>query len=166
MKKIITFLSFILLICCTLRGADIEGYWQVVDGGKPQSIVFVYEHGGFFYMRMIAIYEDGKVRETIADPKEASKGIDGAPKICGLDFIWNLRPEGEKFVDGKVIDPDDGKVFDCEAWYDSKKNALIMRGKLLIFHEDEHWPRLEPKDVPKEAHQDPKKITPKVYGEK
>lgn len=145
----------------TSAAASIEGYWQIVEDKNPEAIALVYAQDGVHYIRMVALYDDAgeKIIETIADPKEKAKGITGNPYLCGLDFIWGLKPESDgKRFKGNVTDPDDGSSYTCEVWYDEHKQKLVVRGELLIFGENQYWPSIKEEDVPKEARVDIEKI--------
>lgn len=137
--------------------SNVKGYWIIPDDdtGKPESVAYFYENEGKYYARMVLLYDDktGEVSETIANPKELAKGIKGSPKLLGLDFIFNLSPNTDNSrLAGKVIDPDNGMVFDCEVWVDKKDGNLVVRGELLMFGKNEYWKAISQKDLPKDAH--------------
>ena len=128
---------------------DIGGKWFVPDDdnpAQPQSIVLFYKKpDGTFAAKMVAIYHDGKIDDTEAAPKERAKKIDGNPFLCGLDFIWGLALDADSArYAGKVIDPDSGKTYKCEVWFDTQKQTLVVRGELLIFGVNQYWPPAPP----------------------
>jgi len=148
------------------RAAPIDGYWEIPDSdtGKPQAAVYVYESGGKFFCRMVAIYDaDGKIDETVTNPKSKADGIDAKPYLCGLDLIRDLSPDGDVYDGGSVIDPDSGSSFDCAVHYDAAKKALAVRGSLFGIGETQYWPRLSADALPAGARIDKGAITPKVY---
>lgn len=142
--------------------ADVLGYWQIVEDGELQSAVFFYRSGAAVYGKMVAIYDGGKISETLSSPKERSKGIKGAPYICGLDFIYGLIPNSKGVLQGKVVDPDTGRIFDCEVWIDKKSGNLVVRGKFLFFGKNEYWPKLDEKDLPAGARINPVSAEPNL----
>ncbi len=124
--------------------ADIGGKWYVPDDNnqaQPQSIVLFYKKpDNTFAAKMVAIYHDGKIDDTEAAPKERAKKIDGNPFLCGLDFIWGLALDANSArYSGRVIDPDSGKTYKCEVWFDTKRQTLVVRGELLIFGVNQYW---------------------------
>lgn len=136
---------------------NIEGYWQIVEKTAPEAIAFVYQKDGVHYVRMVALYDDAgkEITETIADPQEKAKGLSGNPYLCGLDFIWGLKPESDgKRFKGSVTDPDSGSSYTCEVWFDEHKKQLVVRGEVLVFGENQYWPSIKEEDVPKEARLD------------
>lgn len=172
MKRLILLSS--LFLSCALKTAfasasaaapasasAIEGYWQIVEDKNPEAIALVYQQDGVHYIRMVALYDDAgkKITETIADPQEKAKGLSGNPYLCGLDFIWGLKPEsnGKRFK-GTVTDPDSGSSYTCEVWFDEHKKQLVVRGELLVFGENQYWPPIKEEDVPEKARLDVAKI--------
>lgn len=142
---------FLLLFSTSLIAAeDIVGFWKTTDEetNKPESIVAIYEHGGKYFGRIIATYDDKgeKVIETIDNPKTRAPGVTGNPFYAGLDIIWDLKKEGNKYVDGEVLDPEQGKVYGAEAWRQGPN--LIMRGQLLFFGRNQTWPPALESDFP------------------
>lgn len=148
MKYLTLFVFFILLNVNTLR-AEITGYWKTIDDktGKPQSVVAVYEYDGKYYGRLAETFNDnGEVEDTMATPKNRAKGVKGNPYYSGLDFIWGLEKEGTKYTNGKIMDPQAGKIYQAEMWL--KDGNLIVRGKILIFGRNQTWLPATAEDFP------------------
>ena len=55
----------------------------------------------------------------------------------GLDIIWNLSEDGNKYTGGHILDPKKGKVYGCEIWRD--KDKLIVRGKIAFLGRNQIW---------------------------
>lgn len=126
----------------TPRGiSSVDGVWLMLDkdaNNEPESVIVVYERGGLRFAKMVAIYHNGKIDDTIEKPLERAKGLAGNPPLCGLDFVWNLKlSDGGKYV-GKVVNPDDGGVYRCKLWVDVASQKLVLRGELFIFGESEY----------------------------
>jgi uncharacterized protein (DUF2147 family) len=138
------FFSFLFLCCCAfqLLSADQEivGYWKTIDEktSKPQSLVAIYENAGHYYGRIIATYdENGRMEEKLGSAKVKAPGVIGEPTYVGLDFIWDLEKEGDTYTDGRIMDPEAGKVYDAELWVENGK--LKVRGKIWIFGRTQTW---------------------------
>jgi uncharacterized protein (DUF2147 family) len=142
MKKTFFFSIVYFFAFTTLLAAqDIVGFWKSVDEktGKPQSIVAIYKYQGKYYGRLIATLDDnGKIDETLASPKTRAPAVKGNPYYVGLDFIWDLEPKGDKFADGHILDPEEGKIYDAEMW--KKGEDLIVRGEIWFFGRNQTWP--------------------------
>ena len=165
MKKILLLgLVSLMGLSSTLMAEDIVGFWKTIDenSGKPQSIVAIYKYHHKFYGRMVATYNDkGIIADTIYSPKDRAPGVKGHPYYAGLDFIWNLKPNGSRFSDGKIMDPEKGKIYDSEMWVD--RGNLIVRGEFLFFGRNQTWLPVNEKDFPQGFEKpDLNKITPVI----
>lgn len=144
----------ILILCLivlwgSLAADEIVGFWKTVDEhtSKAQSIVAIYEYQGKYYGRIIAtLGDDGKIEDSIYSPKERAPGVVGHPYYSGLDIIYDIQKEGDRYKDGKILDPEEGKVYDAEIW---KENGnLIVRGEVLFFGRNQTWPPATENDFP------------------
>jgi uncharacterized protein (DUF2147 family) len=148
MKK--RFIAALLTITSTLLATgDITGFWKSIDEntGNPRCVVAVYEYEGLCYGRIIGTFDDeGKMKETIYKPVERAPGLNGNPYYCGLDLIWYLQDNGNRY-EGKIADPEKGKIYNAELW--TEGDNLIVRGKLLFFGRSQTWLPAEAADFPK-----------------
>lgn len=147
----------VLLLCLigvsSVAAADnIVGLWKQLSEktGKPESLVYIYPYQNKLYGRMLAIYKDDGLTmdETILEPKTRSTGIVGTPYDCGMDFVYQLADKGKEWV-GLILDPGEGKEYDCRAWKDGGK--LILRGQLkglLKFGRNQTWIPATKDDLP------------------
>ncbi len=130
-----------LLTCSTLVSADdVVGFWKTINekSKKTESIIAIYQHDGKYYGRIIAAYNDrGQIDDTIYTPKERAPGVEGSPFYSGLDIIWDLKSNGSKYTDGKIMDPEKGRVYDLEIWRQNQN--LIVRGKVWVFGRNQVW---------------------------
>jgi uncharacterized protein (DUF2147 family) len=115
--------------------------------------VAIYKYQDKYYGRMLATYDDeGKIKDTILEKKEKAPGVVGNPPYCGMDFIYNVKTEGDNGekndkYKGKIIDPEKGKVYSAEFWLSG--DVLIVRGELWIFGKNIPWQKASKKDLPK-----------------
>lgn len=140
-------LLFFILLSSALFGGDIIGFWKITDQdtNKPRSIIAIYEYRNKYYGRLIATYdkESGEVYENLDHRIERAPGVKRHPFYVGLDILWNLRKEGDKYVDGTIMDPEKGRIYDAEAWVED--GHLVLRGKLLFFGQNQKWPAINEK---------------------
>lgn len=151
-KMLLLTLCYLFNFTTSLVAAqDIVGFWKTVDEktGKAQSVVAVYEYQGKYYGRLIGTYDDNdptRMKDTMYDPKERAPGVKANPFYCGMDIIWNLEPNGQRFTNGKILDPERGKIYDAELW--TKDGNLIVRGKIFFFGRNQTWPPALDNDFP------------------
>ncbi len=110
---------------------DIQGLWKIIDDktGNPRAYVFLYMNGGKLYGRMLATIskDTGLVDDTILTQKFKADALAGNPPNCGLDFVYEMQLKGKEWK-GSIIDPEDGKVYDCTIKRNDAK--LTVRGSL------------------------------------
>ncbi len=124
-------LAFCLLFGLPVWAAqDISGVWKTVDDetGEAKSLVQIYPYQGKMYGRVVTLFKN-------QDKKAV--GIQGDPKILGLDVIWELEDKGERWKKGHILDPQKGKIYACEIWREG--NNLIVRGKIGPFGRNQTW---------------------------
>ena len=148
MRKILLSL-FIFSIQVMAMAQDVVGFWKTINDktGKAESIIGIYEYQGKYFGRIIATYgNNGQVEETIENPTDRAPGVKGHPFYNGLDIIWNLKPNGTKYTDGKIMDPEKGKIYDAKMWVEN--GNLVVRGEILFFGQNQTWPPAYEKDFP------------------
>ncbi|MBU6383381.1 MAG: DUF2147 domain-containing protein [Verrucomicrobia bacterium] len=153
---------FLVLLSTLFASDDIGGFWKSLkDDGSPQCVFGVYEYKGLYYGRIIGTYDDeGKMNDTIYDPKGRADGVVGQPHTCGLDIIYNLYNAGATY-DGTILDPSKGKTYNCSLWRQGED--LIVRGKLFIFGRNITWYPTTKDDFPKGFKMpDMKKFVPSI----
>jgi len=115
--------------------SGVFGYWKNVHekSGKTQSIFRVWEDKG----KLV-----GKIVKTFDVPGEAAQDkcteCAGAQKdkpVQGLIFFWGFERDKEnprKWVDGKILNPRDGKTYSCEAELSEDGKTLNVYGYIRI----------------------------------
>lgn len=147
-KTLVLGMLSMIAFCATLVAEGIEGYWKTIsdETGKAESVVVIYKYQGKYYGRLIGSYnEEGKMDDTIYDPKDRAPGIESEPYYSGMDIIWGLRPKDNRYK-GKIVDPQEGKIYDAELWI--KGDDLIVRGEVFIFGRNQVWPPATDADFP------------------
>ena len=149
-KTLMLCLFYLFSFSSALVAQDIVGFWKTIDDetGKAESIVAVYEYQGKYYGRIVATYdENGNINATMYAPGQRAPGVIGNPFYAGLDIIWNLQNDGSRYTDGKILDPEHGRVYGAELWVNNNGD-LVVRGKLLFFGRNQTWPPAQDNDFP------------------
>ncbi len=132
------------------------GFYQTIDDetNTPKSIVRIYEYRDGDDMelagRIVALYNaDGTIAETLSNPTRIADKVKGAPKMVGLDILWNMEFDADdnKYEDGKIMDPKSGKVYSSVMWQDTP-SVLNVRGKIGPFGRTQHWNTLDVSALP------------------
>lgn len=150
MRRLLVFCFFICALSFQVASADdIVGFWRTVNekSGKRESVVAIYPYQGKYYGRLIVTFdEDGTIENTIYHATLKAPGVIGNPYYAGLDIIWDLKPEGEKYTDGEILDPERGRIYGAEIW--RKGKDLIVRGKVFFLGRNQTWPEASEEDFP------------------
>ena len=140
MTRITSFLVallFISTVAAMAAGSPI-GQWNTVDEktGKVRSTVEVYDQDGKIFAKITGLSEPDDVQ---GKPKTctACKGDDKDKPIVGLVIVKGLSPSGDRYKDGTILDPEDGKVYKAELWVEDGK--LKVRGYLGMFYRTQTW---------------------------
>jgi uncharacterized protein (DUF2147 family) len=100
--------------------------------------VEVYDQGGKLFGKIVALIEpnnqQGKLKICAA-----CTGADKDKPIVGLVILRDLNPSGDRYRDGTVLDPEDGKVYKADIWVED--GNLKMRGYFGMFYRTHTWPK-------------------------
>jgi len=113
---LVPLLCAVTLLTLTVARSSAEngsaaGLWKTIDDKthKPKSIVRLWEVDGELR---------GKVERTFPEPGEDPDPVcDKCPgdkhnqRVIGMEFLWGFHRDGDDWVDGHVLDPDNGKTY-------------------------------------------------------
>ena len=116
------------------------GTWQTIDDhwNKVKSIVEIKIENGELR---------GYVRKIFLLPHEGTDPIctecDGQlknSKVVGMRIIWGFKKEGDKWVDGKILDPGNGNIYASSLWL-IDSDTLKVRGYIGPIYRSQVWRR-------------------------
>lgn len=123
------------------EGDSPVGLWRTVDDrtGKARSVVRIYEEGGRLHGRIERGF-DPKEQDRVCDKCEDERR--GKP-LRHMVILRNLKAEGGEFVDGDILDPDNGTVYRCKMRLDESGRKLVVRGfvGVSLFGRSQVWER-------------------------
>jgi uncharacterized protein (DUF2147 family) len=137
----IRFLGFAVCIIWLLSnasfGQDIVGKWKTIDDedGKPRSIVEIYKQGDKYFGKITEIfYRANETPDPVCDKcTDDRKG----KKVIGMVIIRNLEKKGNEFKGGDILDPNNGKIYDCKLWVEN--GVLKVRGYIAFLYRTQNW---------------------------
>ena len=117
------FLSFLF----ALQTPSVEGTWINIDdetGVKKSEITLYVEEGKLYgrIERLLLPEDQGKICSNC-------KGKDKDQPIEGLIIVKGLSKDGNQWTEGDILDPANGKRYDCTIKLDDA-NTLNVRGFL------------------------------------
>jgi len=145
-------LIFSILLFGSILSAQEEpiGFWKTINDktGKAESIIAIYPYQNQYFGRIIAtINPKGEIIDTMEHPKTRAPGVEGDGFYSGMDIIWGLQKnQGTKYVGGKILDPEKGRIYDAEMWL--KNGNLNVRGQIWIFGQTQVWVPAQDNDFP------------------
>ncbi len=116
------------------------GTWQTIDDhwNKVKSIVEIENVNGVLrgYVRKIYLLPhegtDPVCTECEGDLKNS--------KVVGMKIIWDFKKVGDKWDDGKILDPGNGSTYSSSLWL-IDSDTLKVRGYLGPFYRSQIWKR-------------------------
>ena len=119
--------AIILAALLSFQTSSVQGTWVNIDDetGVEKSEITLYVENGKLYgkiQRLLLPEDQGKVCEKC-------KGKEKNQPIEGLIIVKGLVKDGEVWTDGKILDPANGKSYDCTIKLDDS-NTLNVRGYL------------------------------------
>ena len=127
-----------------VQAQQITGKWKVIDedSGEAKCIVDIFKTDNNTLK--------GKITKLLDDdaPKDATcvkcKGKFKDEPLVGLPILRDFKKEDDKWVEGKITDPEKGKTYDSKIWVDKNDtDKLKVRGYVSIFYRTQTWERVE-----------------------
>lgn len=140
MKQILAILVFGFL-AQSITAQNVLGKWKTVDDetGEAKSVVQVYEEEGEIYGKIVELI---RTPDQDQDPLcENCKGDKKDQRIIGMVIMEGLTLKGSEYEGGSILDPDNGKIYDCKIWLDGN-NKLMVRGYIGLFFRTQEWVRM------------------------
>lgn len=125
----------------SLKLQNAIGHWQVMNNdGTPGGKVDTYIESGKLFGRVTEV-RPGRTPKDVCDK---CSGEFKNQLILGMINMRNFHPEGDDWVDGTVVDPENGKEYKGKIWA-VDKDTLRMRGfvGIPLLGRTETWTRLK-----------------------
>lgn len=126
-------LGLVLMLCLMITASyaqdaqKLAGIWW---NDKKTSKIEVKEENGKFIGTVVYInpekYVNGEPEKDTQNPdvKLRSRSRLGLQILSGLKY----NAADKEWQGGSIYDPDNGKTYDCFAWFDSDPNVLNLKG--------------------------------------
>jgi uncharacterized protein (DUF2147 family) len=141
MKKVF-FTALLFVLSITINAQTIFGKWNSKneETGNIDSIIEVYEKDGKAFAKVIDIKGSERRKALCVQCEDKNKN----KPILGLNILTGLEKDGEEWSGGSILDPRNGKVYNCYIKL-VKSNKLKIRGYigLALFGKTAYWERAE-----------------------
>jgi uncharacterized protein (DUF2147 family) len=117
------------------------GLWKTVDDhtGQDKSLVRISESGGVVSGRVEKLLHPSKPNPLCDKCSDERRG----KPIVGLSIIEGLRQHGDVWEDGKILDPENGKIYTVRLKPVDAGRTLEVRGYIGPFFRTQIWSRVE-----------------------
>jgi len=139
MKKV--FVSGLLICFAGLAMAQtVLGSWKTIDDntGLERSYVEVYEKDGLVYGKITKLLDEDPASLVCTECKDYRKN----QPLVGMEIITALKANGTNWKGGKIMDPENGKSYNCKIWLDSD-DVLKVRGFVGPLYRTQTWYRVK-----------------------
>lgn len=144
MKNLIVIVIIFLFVSTGNFAQSVTGKWKSIDDEtkKAKSIVEIYEQGGKLYGKILELYrEPGEDPDPVCDDCDVDDDRYNQ-KVIGMEIIRDMENDDDEWEDGTILDPENGKVYDCKLWVDEDDpNILNVRGYIAFFFRTQTWLR-------------------------
>lgn len=142
MKAKLIVAACLLLLTITANSQTVFGKWKTFDDttGDAKSIVEITERNGKVYGKVIKLLNPKMTNIKCKD----CPGADKDKPVVGIEVLKGLSKNGDKYDDGKIMDPSSGKIYKCNIQLDGK-NTLKVRGYIgfAALGRTQTWQRVE-----------------------
>ena len=142
MKHLLT-LALTLFAVAAFAQNPVLGKWKTIDDetGEVKSIVTIQEDNGVLTGKVMQIMDEAKRQEVC-------KKCDGSRKnqpIEGMTIIWNMKDKDGQYEDGKILDPENGKVYSANMKVLDGGKKLEVRGFIgfALIGRSQVWEKVE-----------------------
>ncbi len=139
-------IKHIVVIFCILNVTNIfsqspVGIWKNLDDadGKEKSHIEIYEQNGTLRGKVIKLLPAATITNC-----NACTGTNKGKSLVGMDILWDLKKSGKNWDSGQIIDPKNGKVYDCKMELKGA-DKLNVRGYIgmSMFGRTQTWYRVK-----------------------
>ena len=136
-------LSFtFMLLSISIHAQSVIGRWKTIDddSNKLKSIVEVYEKNGKIFGRIEKLYrEPGEDPDPVCDECTDHRKD---KKVMGMIIISDMEKDGDEWNGGKILDPENGKIYRCKIWVED--GNLKVRGYIAFLYRTQTWLHFQP----------------------
>mgnify|MGYP006397591209 FL=1 len=133
------------LLSTSVFAASLDGtQWQTVDDktGEKKAIIQLNEKGGKVSGKIIKVLDKQKAKAVCT---KCSGSLKNKP-VEGLQILTGLKADGNnQWSDGKLVDPESGKVYAGKITLSDNGQSLDLRGYVgtPLFGRSQTWQRIK-----------------------
>ncbi len=104
------------------------GLWRSIDDetGKPKALIRITERNGEFNGKIEKLF---RAQGEDQNPKcELCEGDRKDQPIIGMTILTGMKPQGEEYAGGQILDPASGKIYKSKMTVIDNGRKLDVRG--------------------------------------
>jgi uncharacterized protein (DUF2147 family) len=122
------------------------GTWKTIDDEthEAKALVEITEQDGVVSGHIVELFRHPN---EIQDPVcKACEGERHDQRVIGMTILWNLRRDGDDWVGGEILDPEEGKIYRCKLHPTDGGARLEVRGfiGISLLGRTQVWERVGP----------------------
>ena len=118
-----------------------EGRWKTIDDetGKVKSIVEISKAAnGTLQGKVVEVLSSDRGPNPTCDK---CKGANKDKPVKGMVILWGLKPDGDKFAGGTILDPAKGKTYKSKMELQAGGAKLGVSGCVAFICREQVWVR-------------------------
>ena len=129
-----------LLPLAALAQTSPAGRWKTIDDetGKVKSIVEITEGSNGFSGKVVEVLHSTRGPNPTCDK---CKGANKDKPVEGMTILWNLKPGGDGWEGGTILDPANGKTYKSKAKLIDGGAKLGVSGCVAFICREQVWVR-------------------------
>lgn len=116
------------------------GNYTYVDGTKTTYITTM-EEGGALKAKITKVTKDGKEDPAAACGKCTAENKD--KPLAGLLILWDTKKDGANWKEGKLLDPEGGKIVKGAVEVLEGGKKLNVKGSIAFLSKTQLWTRVQ-----------------------
>ena len=120
------------------------GTWHTISDvdGKPRGVVVIREVDGKYVGVVTGSLVPG---DTISPTCDECPGDRKGKPVFGMEILRGLRPDGDEWSGGEILDPDTGKTYKAKVRLEARGMKLVVRGYIgfSLFGRSQVWLRAQ-----------------------
>ena len=116
------------------------GLWKNAEPDKV-TLIRISEEGGKLVGKIEKVLKNN-VEDTTARCAKCKDEIKDKPMV-GLQLIWDMEKDGNRWSGGKLLDPETGRVVNCRLETAEGGTKLQVRGSIAFLSKTQTWTRAE-----------------------
>lgn len=145
MKRLLIVAAAAALTSASAMASTPAGLWKTIDDntGNVRSLIRITQVNGEYKGTIEKLF---RTPDQEQNPKcDKCEGALKDTPITGMTILTGLRQDGNEFQDGKILDPENGKVYSSKAKLDDSGKKLEVRGfvGVSLFGRSQTWVRAD-----------------------